>query len=262
MLDLTKSDFRSAAGGARSPPFPTLLPGPNGGSSSRSASFRRNEDSPRRLAANRFCSRPGPIEKRKECARSMHLQRASRPCGIDDATLLIAEAACPRAGRSCRRVARASRKPRCWKRSSSFSRTSRAALHPHHRLAPRPGRPLWARTPALRRARVEIDRASLRASGRLARRRAHGPRDGRDLEPPEHFHRLGAETDPHPLEGLARSSSDRAPPARASVRKGLSFLLAAWSAARLMPRADRSAQGANAPRDVEQDNRARLIASS
>ena len=182
----------------------------------------RNEGLPAPLGGESFLLPSWPHREKEGMRPLVHLQRASRPCGIDDATLLIAEAACPDG--TIAGVARA---------REAVLETIELFL-PHvgrHYLiidSPHDGRPLWDMRSGVR---VEIDRASLRASGGSLDAEPMVPRW--KIEPPN-FHRLGAEPIRTPLEGAFVVGPSALP---ALGQEG--ELLAAWSAARLITRTDR-----------------------
>jgi phytoene dehydrogenase-like protein len=184
----------------------------------------RNEGLPEPLGGEAFLLPSWPHRDRgQESERPLvHLQRSGASCGIEGATLLIAEAACPEG--SSLPVGRA--------REAVLEAVE--ALLPfierHYLIidSPHDGRPLWDLRGGSRKA---IDRAALRASG-----------GSLDAEPmaarwridPPGFHGLGAEPIRTPLAGAFVLGPSALP---ALGQEG--ELLAAWSAARLITRTDR-----------------------
>ncbi len=182
----------------------------------------RDEGLPEALGGEAFLLPSWPHRGPETSRPLVHLHRSSRPCGIPGATLLVAEAACPE-GTSLP-VARA---------REAVLETLEAFLpyvERHYLVidSPHDGRPLWDLRSG---TRVEVDRASLRASG--------GSLDAEPMvarwkiEPPS-FHRLGAEPIRTPLDGAFVVGPSALP---ALGQEG--ELLAAWSAARLITRTDK-----------------------
>jgi putative NAD(P)-binding protein len=182
----------------------------------------RNEGLPEPLGGESFLLSAWPRRGHEGPRPLVHLQRASRPCGIDGATLLVAEAACPDGT------------------ALAIERAREAVLETielflpyvdrHYLIidSPHDGRPLWDMRSG---RRVQVDRASLRASGGSLDAEPMVPRWR--IEPPS-FHRLGAEPIRTPLEGAFVVGPSALP---ALGQEG--ELLAAWSAARLITRTDR-----------------------
>jgi hypothetical protein len=152
----------------------------------------------------------------------VHLQRTSDPCGVDGATLLIAEAACPDASSlpmdRAREVVLAT--------IESFL----PFIERHYLIidSPHDGRPLWDLRSGKRK---EVDRAALRSSGGSLDAEAMSARWRVDAPG---FHGLAAEPIRTPLGGAFILGPSALP---ALGQEG--ELLAAWSAARLITRTDR-----------------------
>ena len=162
--------------------------------------------------------RPGPVS-----SPVVHLQRRRPACGIDGATLLVAEAMLPEQGTTL---------PLTRAREAVLSTVE--AMLPfvdRHYLvvdSPHDGRPLWdLRGGSLR----EVERAALRGGG--ASLEAEPMTARWRVEPPA-FHGLGGEPVRAPLGGAFGVGPSTLP--------GLGQegeLLAAWGAARLVTRTDR-----------------------
>ncbi len=152
----------------------------------------------------------------------VHLQRSPEPCGIDGATLLIAEAVCPEGD------------------SLPIERAREAVLEVIESLlpfvekhylvvdSPHDGRPLWDLRSGTRK---EVDRAALRVGGGSLDAE---PMAARWRVDPPTFYGLGAEPIRTPLGGAFILGPSALP---ALGQEG--ELLAAWSAARLITRTDR-----------------------
>ena len=152
----------------------------------------------------------------------VHLQRSPEPCGIDGATLLIAEAVYPEGD------------------SLPIERAREAVLEviesllpfieKHYLIvdSPHDGRPLWDLRSGTRK---EVDRAALRAGGGSLDAE---PMAARWRVDPPTFYGLGAEPIRTPLGGAFILGPSALP---ALGQEG--ELLAAWSAARLITRTDR-----------------------
>jgi phytoene dehydrogenase-like protein len=152
----------------------------------------------------------------------VHLQRRQKPCGVEGATLLVAEAA----------IAEGAAIPVARAREAVLA--SIEALLPfieRHYLvidSPHDGRPLWDFRSGARR---DVDRAGLRATGGSLEPE---PMTARwQIDPPS-FHGFAAEPIRTPLGGTFVVGPSALP---ALGQEG--ELLAAWSAARLVTRTDR-----------------------
>jgi hypothetical protein len=182
----------------------------------------RDEGLPAPLSDEAFLLPAGPSRLAPGSSPVVHLQRWRPGCGIEGATLLVAEAMLPEGG------------------SLPLSRAREAvmvtieALLPFVRQhclvvdSPHDGRPLWdLRGGTLR----EIDRAAVRAGGATLDAEPMAARWR--VEPPT-FHGLGGEPVRAPLGGAFGVGPSTLP--------GLGQegeLLAAWAAARLITRTDR-----------------------
>jgi len=151
----------------------------------------------------------------------VHLQRRREPCGIDGATLLVAEAAFQEGS------------PLPMSRAREAVLATVESLLPfveRHYLvidSPHDGRPLWDMRDGTRK---EVDRASLRASGGTL---GAEPMAARWRVEPLSFHGLAAEPIRTPLDGAFAVGPSALP---ALGQEG--ELLVAWSAARLITRTD------------------------
>ena len=230
LLDLTPT---SILRGARSPRSRTWFP-PSGGSSYRSSCATRALPEP--LADEAFLLPEWPH-------RGMSARRRSSTCS-DVASLAGSRA------RRCSSPRRPSpRGPRCPSTRAREAVLARhrgpAALHraalPASSTHPHDGRPLWDYRSGTRK---DVDRAALRA-GAARWTPSRWPLDGAST--PASFHGLGRRADPHPARRRVRRRTRAR--CRRSGQEG--ELLAAWSAAR-HHHAHRPAQGAHAPRHVEQ----------
>jgi phytoene dehydrogenase-like protein len=186
----------------------------------------RNEGLPEPLGGESFLlpSWPHrPLERPQGQTRPLvHLQRTSGPCGVEGATLLIAEAACPDASSlpmdRAREVVLAT--------IESFL----PFIDRHYLIidSPHDGRPLWDLRSGTRK---EVDRAALRSSGGSLDAEAMSARWRVDAPG---FHGLAAEPIRTPLGGAFILGPSALP---ALGQEG--ELLSAWSAARLITRTDR-----------------------
>jgi phytoene dehydrogenase-like protein len=174
------------------------------------------------LADEAFLLPWGPGRRVQVTMPAVHLQRWRQPCGMEGATLLVAEAMFPEG------------------MSLPLSRAREAVVASVESLlpfierhyvvvdSPHDGRPLWDyRGGALK----EIDRATLRAGGGSLEAE---PMPARWRVDPPGFHGLGAEPLRAPLGG-AYGVGPSTLPARGQEGE----LLAAWGAARLITRTDR-----------------------
>lgn len=181
----------------------------------------RDEGLPTALGDEAFLLPAWPHRSRDLGRPLVHLQRRREPCGIDGATLLVAEAAFPEGA------------------SLPLARSREAVLaaiesllpyvERHYLLidSPNDGRPLWDLRSGTRK---EIGRASLRAGGGSLEAEPMAARWDVD---PLTFYGLGAEAIRTPLEGAFVVGPSVLP---ALGQEG--ELLAAWSAARLITRTD------------------------
>ncbi len=177
---------------------------------------------PEALGGESFLLASWPHRGQDEGKPLVHLQRSPTACGIDGATLLIAEAVCPEGD------------------SLPLERAREAVLEVIESLlpfiqrhyfvidSPHDGRPLWDFRSG---ARKEVDRAALRASGGSLDAE---PMTARWRIDPPTFYGLGAEPIRTPLAGAFILGPSALP---ALGQEG--ELLAAWSAARLITRTDR-----------------------
>jgi phytoene dehydrogenase-like protein len=182
----------------------------------------RNEGVPAPLADEAFLMPAWPHRGARASRPLVHLQRRREPCGIDGATLLVAEAAFPE-GTSLP-VARA-------REAVLAAIESLLPYVERHYLvidSPHDGRPLWDYRSGRRK---DIDRTALRMGG-----------GSLDAEPmatrwqidPLTFHGLGGEPLRTPLGGAFVVGPSALP---ALGQEG--EFLAAWGAARLITRTDR-----------------------
>ena len=152
----------------------------------------------------------------------VHLQRRREPCGIDGATLLVAEAAFPEGATLPVALAREA--------VLSVIESVLPFIERHYVVvdSPHDGRPLWDWRSG---GRVEVDRGALRATG--------GSLDAEPMSTcwdvqPSSFYGLAAEPIRTPLAGAFVVGPSALP---ALGQEG--ELLAAWSAARMITRTDR-----------------------
>jgi hypothetical protein len=183
----------------------------------------RNEGLPAPLADESFLLPAWPHRGHDAAKPLVHLHRAGEGCGIDGATLLVAEAVCPEATTSM-----------------PVERAREAVLRAielflpyverHYLIvdSPHDGRPLWDMRSGVRK---EIARTSLRSAGGSVDAEPMAARWR--IDPPS-FHGLGAEPIRTPLDGAFVVGPSALP---ALGQEG--ELLAAWSAARLITRTDR-----------------------
>lgn len=182
----------------------------------------RDEGLPEPLGDESFLLPAWPGRGSDASTPLVHLQRRREPCGIEGATLLVAEAELPEAS------------PLAVSRARETVLAAVESLLPfveRHYLvvdSPHDGRPLWDYRTGKRR---EIDRAALRASG--------GSLDAESMAArwhvePAAFHGLAAEPVRTPLAGAFVVGPSTLP---ALGQEG--ELLAAWSAARMITRTDR-----------------------
>ena len=155
----------------------------------------RNEGLPDALGGA-FC-RPGPTEAKTDRGRSRTYSAQRNHAGIDGATLLVAEAACPEGTSLAVERARATR---CSRRSSSFSRISNATTSSSTL------RTTDVLCGTCVRANAAIDRASLRASG--------GSLDAEPMVPrwriePRALPSSRCRADPHAARGRVRRRTER-----------------------------------------------------
>ncbi len=182
----------------------------------------RDEGLPVALADEAFLLPAWPHRGLDPSTPLVHLQRRREPCGIDGATLLVAEAAFPEGS------------PLALDRTREAVLATIESLLPfieRHYLvidSPHDARPLWDYRSG---SRKEVDRGALRATG--------GSLDAESMaacwhvDPPS-FHGLAAEPIRTPLAGAFVVGPSALP------ALGLEGeLLAAWSAARMITRTDR-----------------------
>jgi phytoene dehydrogenase-like protein len=181
----------------------------------------RNEGLPEPLGGESFLLPSWPHRGQDPAKPLVHLQRSIEPCGVQGATLLIAEAALPEGA------------------SLPIERAREAVLgvvesflpfiERHYLVidSPHDGRPLWDLRAGSRR---EVARASLRASGGSLDAE---PMTARWKVDAPSFHGLAAEPIRTPLAGAFVLGPSALP---ALGQEG--ELLAAWSAARLITRSD------------------------
>ncbi|HLK40255.1 MAG TPA: NAD(P)-binding protein [Polyangiaceae bacterium] len=152
----------------------------------------------------------------------VHLQRSRRPCGIEGASLVVAEALLPEGAATAPGGAREA--------VLSTIESLLPHIERHYLLvdSAHDGRPLWDFRSGARR---EVDRAALRASGGSL---DPEPAAARWKVEPTTFHGLGAEPLRTPLAGAFVVGPSALP---ALGQEG--ELLAAWSAARLVTRTDK-----------------------
>jgi hypothetical protein len=182
----------------------------------------RDEGLPPPLAHDAFLLPAWPGRGATPSTPLLHLQRSRRACGIEGATLLVAEAIFPEGS------------PLPISRAREAVLSAVEGLLPfveRHYLvvdSPHDGRPLWDYRSG---ARKEIDRAVLRAGGGSLDEEPMTPRW--HVDPPM-FHDLAAEPLRTPLAGAYVVGPSALP---ALGQEG--ELLAAWGAARLITRTDR-----------------------
>jgi NAD(P)-binding Rossmann-like domain len=182
----------------------------------------RDEGLPAPLADEAFLLPAWPHRGLDPSTPLVHLQRRREPCGIDGATLLVAEAAFPEGS------------PLPVSRAREAVLAAIESLLPfieRHYLvidSPHDGRPLWDHRSG---ARKDVDRAALRSSGGSFDAEPMAARW--HIEPPT-FHGLAAEPIRTPLAGAFVVGPSALP------ALGLEGeLLAGWSAARMITRTDR-----------------------
>jgi hypothetical protein len=182
----------------------------------------RDEGLPATLSDESFLLPAGPGRRGSASAPVVHLQRWRPGCGVDGATLLVAEAMLPEGGALPLSRAR-----------EAVMATVEALLpfvERHYLVvdSPHDGRPLWdLRGGSLR----EVDRATLRGGGATLDAE---PMAARWRVEPRTFHGLGGEPVRAPLGGAFGVGPSTLP--------GLGQegeLLAAWGAARLITRTDK-----------------------
>lgn len=182
----------------------------------------RDEGLPVPLADEAFLLPAWPHRALDPSTPLVHLQRRRGPCGIEGATLLVAEAAFPEG--SPLPVARA-------REAVLAAIESLLPFIERHYLvidSPHDARPLWDHRSGTRK---EVDRAALRASGGSLDSEPMAARW--HIEPPS-FHGLAAEPIRTPLGGAFVVGPSALP------ALGLEGeLLAGWSAARMITRTDR-----------------------
>ena len=182
----------------------------------------RTEGLPAPLADEAFLLPAWPGSGAAPATPLVHLQRRREPCGVDGATLLVAEAIFPEGSRLPVAIAR---------EAVLAAVESLLPFVERHYLivdSPHDARPLWDYRSG---QRTEVDRAALRSSG--------GSIDAEPMLPrwrvdPPTFHGLGAEPVRTPLGG-AYVVGPSALPALGLEGE----LLAAWSVARMITRTDR-----------------------
>ena len=182
----------------------------------------RDEGLPESLADEAFLLPAWPQRGLDPSTPLVHLQRRREPCGIDGATLLVAEAAFPEGSPLAMTDAREA--------VLSAVESLLPFIERHYLVvdSPHDARPLWDYRSGARR---EVDRAALRASGGSLEAEPMGVRW--HVEPAS-FHGLAAEPIRAPLAGAFVVGPSALP------ALGLEGeLLAAWSAARLITRTDR-----------------------
>jgi glycine/D-amino acid oxidase-like deaminating enzyme len=182
----------------------------------------RDEGLPAPLADEAFLLPSWPNPAHDRSTPLVHLQRRREPCGVAGATLLVAEALFSEGSSVPVSLAR-----------EAVLRAIESLLpfvERHYVVvdSPHDARPLWDYRSG---ARIEVDRAALRASGGSLDAEPMVPRW--HVEPPI-FHGLGAEPIRTPLGGAFVVGPSALP------ALGLEGeLLAAWSAARMITRTDR-----------------------
>jgi phytoene dehydrogenase-like protein len=182
----------------------------------------RDEGLPAPLADEAFLLPGGPSGRVNVAAPPVHLQRWRQPCGVEGATLLVAEALFPEGMSLPLTLAREA--------VMASIETLLPFVGRHYLVvdSPHDGRPLWDFRGG---ARKEVDRGALRAGGGSLEAEPMSARW--QVEPPG-FHGLGAEPVRAPLGGAFGVGPSTLP--------GLGQegeLLAAWGAARLITRTDR-----------------------
>jgi hypothetical protein len=182
----------------------------------------REEGLPTPLADETFLLPAWPHRGLDPSTPLVHLQRRREPCGIDGATLVVAEAL----------FAEGSPLPVTRAREAVLAAIESLLpfIERHYLVvdSPHDGRPLWDYRSG---KRAQVDRASLRASG--------GSLDAEPMAPrwhvePSSFHGLAGESVRTPLGGAFVVGPSTLP---ALGQEG--ELLAAWSAARMITRTDR-----------------------
>jgi glycine/D-amino acid oxidase-like deaminating enzyme len=182
----------------------------------------RQDGLPAALGEEAFLLPEWPHRGKTPAKAPVHLQRRREPCGIEGATLLVAEAAFP-VGTSL---------PVAQAREAVLAVVE--SLLPYierHYLvvdSPNDGRPLWDFRSG---RRVDIDRTGLRPTGGSLEPEPMAA--SWHIDPPG-FHNIGAEPIRAPLAGAFVVGPSTLP---ALGQEG--ELLAAWSAARLVTRTDR-----------------------
>lgn len=180
----------------------------------------RDEGLPSCLAEEAFLLPNDPRRATDDDGPAVHLQRVRASCGIEGATLLVAEAALPEGG------SMAGARETVLSVVEAFL----PYIERHYLVidSPHDGRPVWDFRSGVRK---DVDRAGLRATGGSMEPE---PMTARwRVEPPQ-FHGLGGEALRTPLEGAFVVGPGTLP---ALGQEG--ELLAAWSAARLITRTDR-----------------------
>lgn len=180
----------------------------------------RDEGIPSRLADEAFLLPSEPRRMAKDGRPPVHLQRSRSACGIDGATLLVAEAALPE-GVSMDRARET---------VLSVVESLLPYIERHYLVidSPHDGRPLWDFRSG---DRTDVDRAGLRATGGSLEPEPMATRWR--VDPPS-FHGLAGEPLRTPLDGAFVVGPGTLP---ALGQEG--EILAAWSAARLITRTDR-----------------------
>jgi phytoene dehydrogenase-like protein len=182
----------------------------------------RNEGLPGPLCDESFLLPGWPHRGGSRTTPMVHLQRRHQSCGIDGATLLVAEAA----------IAEGTSLPVARAREAVLAAIESLLpyIERHYLMvdSPHDGRALWDFRAG---KRAEIDRAGLRATGGSLEPE---PMTARWHIDPHKFHGFGAEPLRTPLAGAFVVGPSTLP---ALGQEG--ELLAAWSAARLVTRTDR-----------------------
>ena len=182
----------------------------------------RQDGLPAALGEEAFLLPEWPHRGAASTKAAVHLQRRREPCGIEGATLLVAEAAFP-VGTSLP-VARAR------EAVLAIVESLLPFIERHYLVvdSPNDGRPVWDFRSG---SRTEVDRAGLRPTGGSFEPEPMAARW--HIDPPG-FHGMGAEPIRTPLGGAFVVGPSALP---ALGQEG--ELLAAWSAARLVTRTDR-----------------------
>lgn len=182
----------------------------------------RDEGIPAPLADESFLMPAWPHRGLDASTPLVHLQRRREPCGVEGATLLVAEAA----------FAEGSPLPVTRAREAVLAAIESLLpfIEKHYLVvdSPHDGRPLWDYRSGKRK---DVDRAALRASGGSLEAEPMAARW--HVDPPS-FHGLAAEPVRTPLAGAFVVGPSTLP---ALGQEG--ELLAAWSAARLITRTDK-----------------------